>query len=103
MKLDGNIGGRSGKTYSYYPCVEGVLKYSRENRDSLFISYFPITPPHGMYDIPADDPAWELYKGEKWIEDESILQDVKNYAAMVSMVDRNVGQMLDVLRELKLE
>ena len=63
----------------------------------------PITPPHGMYDIPADDPAWELYKNEAWMRDPTISQDTKNYAAMVSMVDREVGNVLDLLRELGLE
>jgi arylsulfatase A-like enzyme len=103
VKLDGNIGGRSGKTYSHYPIMEEGLKFIRENKDRPFFCYFPITPPHGMYDIPKDDPAWELYKGEKWIDDPGTSQDVKNYAAMVSMVDYNVGQVLDLLRELKLE
>ena len=55
-----------------------------------------------MYDIPANDPAWKLYEGEAWINDPAIPQDVKNYAAMVSMVDHNVGQVLSLLRELKL-
>ena len=56
-----------------------------------------------MYDIPKADPAWKLYENEKWIKDPSLSQDIKNYAAMVSMVDYNVGQVLDLLRELKLE
>jgi len=103
VKLDGNIGGRSGKTYSHYSIMEEGLKFIRANKDEPFFCYFPITPPHGMYDIPRDDPAWELYKGEKWIDDPGIAQDVKNYAAMVSMVDHNVGQVLDLLSELKLE
>jgi hypothetical protein len=32
-----------------------------------------------------------------------VSQDVRNYAAMVSMVDRNVGEVLDLLAELDLE
>ena len=43
-----------------------------------------------MYDIPADDPAWELYRDAKWMKD--VPEDVRNYAAMVSMVDRQVGE-----------
>ena len=56
-----------------------------------------------MYDIPKDDPAWDLYEGEEWINNSDIPQDVKNYAAMVSLVDRNVGQILDLLKELDLD
>ncbi|MCP4847110.1 MAG: sulfatase-like hydrolase/transferase [Verrucomicrobiaceae bacterium] len=101
--LEGNIGGRSGKTYSHYRIMEEGLDFIRANKEKPFFCYFPITPPHGMFDIPADDPAWDLYKGEEWIRDPAIKQDVKNYAAMVSMVDHNVGQVLDLLSELGLE
>ena len=101
--LEGNVGGRTGKTYSEYPIHAAALQFIRENKERPFLCYMPITPPHGMYDIPADDPAWELYKNEAWMRDPTISQDTKNYAAMVSMVDREVGNVLDLLRELGLE
>ena len=103
IKLKGNKGGRSGRTYSHYKIMEAGLNFIREKKDQPFFCYFPITPPHGMYDIPMDDPAWELYENENWIKDSSISQDIKNYAAMVSMVDHNVGQILNLLQELKIE
>ncbi len=103
VELEGNTGGRSGKTYSHYSIMEEGLEFIRRNKDNPFFCYFPITPPHGMYDIPADDPAWNLYRDEAWIKDKKIAQDVKNYAAMVTMVDRNVGAVLDLLEELHLE
>jgi len=103
VKLDGNIGGRSGKTYSHYAIMDEALRFIRENKDRPFFCYLPITPPHGMYDIPADDPAWQLYKDDAWVQDPEIADDVKNYAAMVSMVDHNVQQVLDLLKELDLE
>ena len=103
IKLKGNKGGRSGRTYSHYKIMEAGLNFIREKKDQPFFCYFPITPPHGMYDIPMDDPAWKLYENENWIKDSSISQDIKNYAAMVSMVDHNVGQILNLLQELKIE
>ena len=30
-----------------------------------------------MYDIPKDDPAWDIYEGEEWINNSDIPQDVK--------------------------
>ena len=102
VKLAGNAGGRTGKTYSHYAIMEEGLKFIRKNKSSPFFCYLPITPPHGMFDIPSDDPAWEHYKNESWIKDEKIPQDVKNYAAMVTMVDRNLGQVIDLLAELEL-
>lgn len=103
VKLPGNRGGRSGKTYSHYTIMDEAMKFIRANKDRPFFCYLPITPPHGMYDIPADDPAWELYKNDEWVKDPDVPQDVKNYAAMVSMVDRNLGQVIDLLRQLDLE
>ena len=96
--LAGNIGGRRGKTYSHYEIMNEGLDFIRKNKDRPFFCYLPITPPHGMYDIPDSDPAWALFKGkEGWSE------DAKRYAAMVKMVDRNVGEVLDLLKELSLD
>ncbi len=101
--LDGNTGGRSGKTYSHYAIMDAAIQFIRDNKDQPFFCYLPITPPHGMYDIPANDPAWDLYKNDDWIKDPELSQDIRNYAAMVTMVDNNVKQVLDLLRELNLE
>ena len=103
VELKGNKGGRSGQTYSHYQIMEAGLSFIREKKDKPFFCYFPITPPHGMYDIPKNDPSWKLYENDEWIKDPSISQDIKNYAAMVSMVDYNVAQILNLLRELNLE
>ncbi len=103
VKLDGNIGGRQGKTYSHYAIMDEALEFIKRNQDRPFFCYLPITPPHGMYDIPADDPAWKLYENDAWIQNPAITQDTKNYAAMVSMVDHNLKQVLDLLKKLDLE
>ncbi len=103
VELAGNKGGRSGQTYSHYAIMDEALKFIRANKERPFFCYLPITPPHGMYDIPADDPAWKQYRGADWIKDDDVPQDTKNYAAMVTMVDNNLGQVLDLLGELGLE
>ncbi len=103
VPLAGNVGGRTGQTYSHYAIMEEAVEFIRANKDQPFFCYLPITPPHGMYDIPEDDPAWELYRDDDWVKDPDVSQDIKNYAAMVTMVDHNVGQVLDLLKELDLE
>ena len=103
VPLPKNLGGRNGETYTHYEIMREGLKFIRDNKDRPFFCYFPITPPHGMYDIPADDPAWKQYKNDAWVKEGAISQDTKNYAAMVTMVDNNVGQVLDLLEELDLE
>lgn len=103
VPLEGNDGGRSGQTYSHYKIMDEAEAFIRQNKDQPFFCYLPITPPHGNYDIPADDPAWDQYRNDEWIKDPKIDQDAKNYAAMVTMVDNNLGRVLDLLEELKLE
>ena len=97
VPLEGNVGGRSGKTYSHYEIMNRAFDFIRENKDKPFFCYLPITPPHGMYDIPDSDPAVALYRDKDWPE------EARNYAAMVTMVDRHVGEVLDLLRELGLD
>ncbi|MDA0934349.1 MAG: sulfatase-like hydrolase/transferase [Planctomycetota bacterium] len=101
VPLAGNVGGRRGETYSQYEIMREALEFIRAHADQPFFCYLPITPPHGMYDIPADDPAWQLYEGAEWMADAP--DEAKNYAAMVSLVDRNVGEVLDLLAELGLD
>ena len=103
VPLAGNDGGRVGNTYSHYEIMERGKNFIRENKDRPFFCYFPVTPPHGMYDIPADDPAFDAYKDDDWFHDPKISQDVKNYAAMVTMIDNDLESVFNLLRELDLE
>ena len=94
MPLAGNKGGSGGKTYSHYVIVEEAKKFIRANKDKPFFCYMPVTPPHGIFDIPDDDPAWQIYKDKDWPE------SARRYAAMVTMLDRQVGDVLALLREM---
>ncbi len=95
--LKGNKGGSSGETYSHYVIIDEAKKFITANKDKPFFCYLPITPPHGLFNIPDNDPAWAIYKDKPWPE------DAKRYAAMVNMVDRQVGEFLDLLKQLELE
>jgi arylsulfatase A-like enzyme len=97
VPLPGNKGGSIGTQYSHYVIFEESLKFIRANKDKPFFCYLPITPPHGIFDIPDTDPAWADYKNKDWPE------PARRYAAMVGMVDRQVGEVLDLLKELKLD
>jgi len=103
VHLPGNDGGRSGETYAQYPIVEEALRFIGENKNQPFFCYLPFTPPHGMYDVPENEPSWKLYEGEKWMADPKVSKEAKNYAVMVSMIDRQLGQVLDLLKKLGLE
>lgn len=97
VPLKNNRGGSDGETYSHYVIVDEAKKFIRDNKDQPFFCYMPITPPHGIFDIPDSDPAWAIYKDKDWPD------QAKRYAAMVTMVDRQVGEVIDLLKELSLD
>jgi arylsulfatase A-like enzyme len=103
VALAGNVGGRTGETYAHYRIMQEAVQFIRKHQDQPFFCYLPITPPHGMYDIPIDDPAWKSYANDPWMQNPDISQEAKNYAAMVTMVDNNLAQILALLKELHLE
>ncbi|MGE4618220.1 MAG: arylsulfatase [Planctomycetota bacterium] len=97
VALPGNNGGRSGQTYSHYQIVAAARQFIRDHADGPFFCYMPVTPPHGLFDLPEDDPSWALFRDQDWP------REAKRYAAMVHMLDRQVGEMLDLLEELSIE
>ena len=82
-----------GKTYAQNLIADDVLRWVRAQQDRPFFLFFAITLPHGNYEI--DDQG--LYKDKPWTAVE------KNYAAMVTRLDTDVGRLLDLLKELKLD
>ena len=97
VPLPGNNGGSAGKTYSQFVIHEAALKFIREHAKRPFFAYLPYTPPHGNFDIPDDDPAWATYKDKPWP------MAARRYAAMVTMLDRHIGEVLALLKELGVE
>ncbi|NND98210.1 MAG: sulfatase-like hydrolase/transferase, partial [Pirellulaceae bacterium] len=97
VPLSGNHGASDGDTYSHYLIHDAAKQFIRDHQDQPFFCYMPITPPHGIFDIPDEDPAWQIYQDKSWPE------QAKRYAAMVTMVDRQVGEVLDLLTELDLQ
>ncbi len=95
--LPGNQGMSDGKTYAQYAIHDAALKFIRSHAQQPFFAYLPYTPPHGNFDIPDTDAAWALYKDKPWPE------PARRYAAMVTMLDGQVGEVLALLKELKVE
>ncbi len=97
VPLAGNHGNSDGETYSHYVIMDEAMKFIHDNKDKPFFAYLPVTPPHGIFDIPDEDPAWAIYRDKPWDE------QAKRYAAMVTMLDRQVGDVLALLKELGLD
>lgn len=66
-----------------------VLRWVKEKKDQPFFLFYAITLPHGNFEI--DDQG--IYKDKPWTE----LQ--KNYAAMVTRLDHDIGRLLQTLKD----
>jgi arylsulfatase A-like enzyme len=100
VPLPGNTGDpQQGETFSQYRIVEESKAFIRANKDRPFLAYLCWTPPHGQWGLPKDDPSWALYKDKPWSGQRG-KDDPKIYAAMVNMIDRQVGEIRALLNEL---
>lgn len=81
------------KVYAQNRIANETLRWVREHKDEPFFLYYSITLPHGNFEI--DDQG--IYKDKPWSEVE------KNYAAMVTRLDTDVGRLLALVKELKLD
>ena len=98
----------------YLPDVlmDAALDFIDRHRDRPFFLYLPSALPHAEYFLPADDPAWRPYLDEQgssvfaetpWTGHPGFRRPVPapraTFAAMVSRLDAEVGQILDHLTE----
>jgi len=97
-------GNRANARSMYSPnlILERVTAFIESNRSRPFFAYWTPTLPHWSdypkttprsQDIPSDAP----YTTASWPQVE------KNYAAMVTLLDRQAGTILDLLRKLSIE
>lgn len=101
VPLAGNTGDPTrGETFSHTLVFEETKAFIRAHADEPFYAYCAWTPPHGLWGIPEDDPSWQLYKDEPWTVGQLTPEDARIYAAMVHMVDRQVGELRALLEEL---
>lgn len=94
-----NLPAEEGQANSYtqYLIFDKMKAFIQANKDKPFFCYAPWPVPHGKYVIPATDPAVALYEDKGWSEKR------KNYAAMTSLFDRQLGEMMTLLKELELD
>jgi len=105
VPLEGNTGDwKSGEVFAHDLIHRKGLEFIRANRNRPFFAYLPWTPPHGLWGIPEDEPAWQKYKDLEWdARNQRGPKDAQIYAAMVEMVDRQIGEILDLLQELGID
>jgi len=88
------------EAYSHDLFTEEALAFVRRHKARPFFLYLPYTIPHannearleGM-EVPSDEP----YTDEDWP------QQQKNHAAMITRMDRDVGRLMALLKELGID
>jgi len=97
------------KHYSHTLIADECLKFIRANKDKPFFCYVPFTIPHAAMQAPEERVApWR----KKFPEFENVTgryggSVIKNpvaaFAAMMTLMDEDVGRILDLLGELEIE
>ena len=88
--LPGNDGQGVGETYAQELIQNDMIEWVRRHSDQPFFLFYAITLPHGRHEI--DD--YGIYKDKPWTEKQ------KAYAAQVTRIDTDMGELVDTLREL---
>src|SRR5687767_883180 len=102
LLINANTNNRK-RVYAPDQFTRAATNFIRINKNSPFFLYLAYTAPHannelgratgnGM-EVPSDEP----YSRENWPQPE------KNKAAMITRMDRDIGRVLDVLKDQKLE
>ncbi len=105
VPLKGNLGDSfyEGETHAQIEIFQESLRFIREHNDQPFFCYLPWTPPHGLWGIDEDDPSWQLFKDKPWTAGQRTDRDARVYAAFLHMVDRQLGEILALLKELSID
>ena len=105
VPLEGNTGDYlTGENFSHNLIFGETLEFIRNNKDHPFFAYLPWTPPHGYWAMPDDEPAWQKYRDQHWdATNQKGEKDAQMYAAMVEMVDRQIGEIMELLKALDID
>jgi arylsulfatase A len=98
----------SGKVYSQDVMAEDALHWVRQHKDAPFFLYLTFTTPHVSLQVPDD--SLDEYRG-KWPE--TPVTNSKHYAnhptpraayaAMITRMDREIGRLMALVKELNLD
>ena len=81
------------KTYTHDLFTEEALNFIKTNQHKPFFLYLPYTIPHAALQVPDVGE----YIDKDWEENK------KRYAAMITRMDRDVGRILALLKELNID
>ena len=86
-------GEHTWEDYSHTRIANETLRFIEQNKDRPFFCYAAWTPPHADYVIPENP----VFAQKSWSE------NVRNYAAMVALIDKDVGRVMQKLKDVGLD
>ncbi|MEM1083962.1 MAG: arylsulfatase [Verrucomicrobiota bacterium] len=90
VALPGNDGRGVGETYAQEVIQRDMIRWLKKHGKDPFFLFYAITLPHGRHEI--DD--FGIYADQPWSNKQ------KAYAAQVTRIDSDVGELVDTLKEL---
>ena len=99
LDLRGNT--QSRQHYSHDLFTERALQFIRDSKEQPFFLYAAYTLPH--FSATSEDATRLAVPSDAPYSDENWTQAEKNYAAMITMLDRDVGRIVDLINRLGLE
>ncbi|MDA7916462.1 arylsulfatase [Verrucomicrobia bacterium] len=105
VPLAGNKGTSfyEGETHAQDEIFKESLRFIGRNKNQPFFCYLPWTPPHGLWGIDEDDASWQLFKDKPWTAGQKTDRDARVYGAFMHMMDRQLGEIIRVLKELEID
>jgi len=100
-KLQGNRGGKN-VWYTHDLFTEKAVSFIEQNREDQFFLYLAYTIPH-FSDYPNNTPEHYIVPSDEPYSDKDWPQIAKNYAAMITRMDRDVGRIMDLIKKLGID
>jgi len=100
-KMKGNRAGKRVK-YTHDLFTEKAVSFIEEHREDPFFLYLAYTLPH-FSDYPADSPDHYMVPSDEPYTDRDWPQIAKNYAAMITRMDRDVGRIMELIKKLGID
>lgn len=99
--LSGNRGEQK-RQYTHDLFTERALSFIEAHKQEPYFLYLSYTIPHSS-DYPRKSPLSQIVPSDAPYTDKDWPQTEKNYAAMVTRLDRDVGRIMDLVKELSLD
>ncbi len=107
VPLEGNTRGLTGEQYAPQRIADEMLRFVREHKDEPFFLYYPTVIPHLALQVPEEELAtyagqWDEtpYSGKSYLPHPT---PKACYAAMITFMDKQVGRLMALLKELGLD